>query len=82
VNYARRTAAKLIILVPPTPSSEDAVHQMTIAAQRIEWTPWFPLILPLFQLGIYQPDELHLNSEGAQLFTSAFGSFPSADRGS
>jgi len=67
--------AKLIILVPPTPSSEDAVHQMTIAAQRIRVDTLVPIDPAALSARYYQPDELHLNSEGAQLFTSALAAF-------
>jgi lysophospholipase L1-like esterase len=67
--------AKLIILVPPTPSSEDAVHQMAIAAQRTRVDTLIPLDPAALSARYYQPDELHLNSEGAQLFTSALAAF-------
>ena len=67
--------AKLIILVPPTPSSEDAVRQMTIAAQRARVDSLVPIDPDTLSARYYQPDELHLNSEGAQLFTSALATF-------
>ncbi len=67
--------AKLIILVPPTPSSEDAVHQMTIAAQRTRVDTLVPIDPAALSAKYYQSDELHLNSEGAQLFTSALAAF-------
>jgi hypothetical protein len=62
--------AKLILLVPPTLSSEVAVREMTAAAQKAgveTLVPIDPMALPA---KYYQPDELHLNSEGAALFTS------------
>jgi lysophospholipase L1-like esterase len=67
--------AKLIILVPPTPSSEDAVHQMAIAAQRTRVDTLVPIDPAALSARYYQPDELHLNSAGAQLFTSALAAF-------
>jgi lysophospholipase L1-like esterase len=67
--------AKLIILVPPTPSSEDAVREMTIAAQRARVETLVPIDPAALSTRYYQPDELHLNSEGAQLFTSALATF-------
>src|SRR5882762_3425658 len=67
--------AKLIILVPPTPSSEDAVRQMTIASQRAGVDTLVPIDPTALSAKYYQSDELHLNSEGAQLFTSALATF-------
>jgi len=67
--------AKLIILVPPTPSSEDAVREMTLAAQKARVETLVPIGPAALSPRYYQPDELHLNSEGAQLFTSALATF-------
>jgi len=67
--------AKLIILVPPTPSSEDAVRQMTIAAQNTGVDTLVPIDPTALSAKYYQPDELHLNPEGAALFTSALATF-------
>jgi len=67
--------AKLIILVPPTPSSEDAVRQMTIASQKAGVDTLVPIDPTALSAKYYQPDELHLNSEGAELFTSAIAAF-------
>jgi lysophospholipase L1-like esterase len=67
--------AKLIVLVPPTPSSEDAVHEMTIAAQRAGVETLVPIDPAALSDRYYQPDDLHLNSEGARLFTSALATF-------
>jgi hypothetical protein len=74
-NLCETYGAKLIILVPPTPSSEDAVHQMTLAAQKAGVDSLVPLDPGALSARYYQPDELHLNSEGAQLFTSALATF-------
>jgi hypothetical protein len=63
--------AKLIILVPPTPSSESAVRQMAIASQKAGVQTFVPIDPGALSARFYQPDALHLNSEGAALFTSA-----------
>jgi hypothetical protein len=63
--------AKLIILVPPTPSSQDAVRQMTIASQKAGVDTLVPIDPTALPAKYYQPDDLHLNSEGAALFTAA-----------
>jgi lysophospholipase L1-like esterase len=67
--------AKLILLVPPTPSSEAAVKEMTIASQNAGVAALVPIAPTALSAKYYQPDELHLNSEGAQLFTSALAEF-------
>ncbi len=67
--------AKLIILVPPTPSSEDAVRQMTLASRTAGVDTLVPIDPTALSAKYYQSDELHLNSEGAQLFTSALATF-------
>ena len=63
--------AKLIILVPPTPSSEIADRQMAIASQEAGVQTIVPIDPGALSARFYQPDALHLNSEGAVLFTSA-----------
>ncbi len=63
--------AKLIILVPPTPSSDNAVRQMAIASQKVGVQTFVPIDPGALSSRFYQPDALHLNSEGAALFTSA-----------
>jgi hypothetical protein len=67
--------AKLIILVPPTPSSVDAVRQMTLASRKAGVDTLVPIDPTALSVKYYQSDELHLNSEGAQLFTSALATF-------
>lgn len=67
--------AKLIILVPPTPASEDAVRQMTLASQRegVELlVPVDPAALPTHY---YLSDEIHLNPEGEEIFTVALATY-------
>jgi lysophospholipase L1-like esterase len=62
--------AKLILLVPPTLSSEAAVREMTAAAQKVGVETLVPIDPMALSAKYYQADELHLNSEGAALFTS------------
>jgi hypothetical protein len=63
--------AKLILLVPPTLSSESAVSQMAVAAHEIGVDISVPIDPAALSAKFYQPDGMHLNSEGAALFTSA-----------
>ncbi len=63
--------ARLILLVPPTPSSENAVHQLTIASQRAGVDTLVPIDPTALSAKYYLSDELHLNSEGAARFTAA-----------
>jgi hypothetical protein len=67
--------AKPIILVPPTPSSEDAVHQMTLASRRVGVETLVPVDPAVLSAHYYQPDEIHLNSEGAAIFTMALATY-------
>jgi lysophospholipase L1-like esterase len=67
--------AKLILLVPPTPSSEGAVRQMTIASQTAGVDTLVPIDPTALPAKYYLSDELHLNSEGAALFTTALAEF-------
>jgi len=67
--------AKLIILVPPTLSSEYTVRQMTIASRKAGVDTLVPIDPTALSVKYYQSDELHLNSEGARLFTSALATF-------
>jgi hypothetical protein len=67
--------AKPIILVPPTPSSEDAVHQMTLASRSVGVETLVPVDPAVLSAHYYQPDEIHLNSEGAAIFTMALATY-------
>ncbi len=67
--------AKLIILVPPTPSSEDGVRELIIASQKAGVDTLVPIDPTALSAKYYEPDELHLNPEGAALFTSALATF-------
>ena len=63
--------ARLILLMPPTPSSADAVRQLTSVTASVGVQMLVPLDPANLPPRYYQSDELHLNSEGAALFTSA-----------
>jgi hypothetical protein len=63
--------AKLILLVPPTLSSESAVSQMADAAQKAGVDVSVPVDPAALSAKFYQRDGMHLNNEGAALFTSA-----------
>jgi hypothetical protein len=63
--------AKLILLVPPTLSSESAVSQMTYAAHTAGVDVLVPIDPAALSAKFYQRDGMHLNSDGAVLFTSA-----------
>jgi hypothetical protein len=63
--------AKLIILIPPTLSSESAVGQMTFDAHTVGVGISVPIDPAALSAKYYESDGLHLNSEGAALFTSA-----------
>jgi len=63
--------AKLIILVPPTPSSESADRRMAVASNKVGLDTLVPLDPTAVPARFYQPDATHLNSEGQELFTSA-----------
>ena len=63
--------AKLIVLIPPTPTSADAVRRLTSLTARLGVQVLVPLDPANLSSRYYRADELHLNSEGAALFTSA-----------
>jgi hypothetical protein len=63
--------AKLIILVPPTPSSESVARRMAIASNKVGVETLIPLDPTAVPASFYQSDAIHLNSEGEALFTSA-----------
>jgi hypothetical protein len=61
----------MILLIPPTPSSESAVRQMAIASQKVGVEALVPIDPMALSARFYQPDAVHLNPEGAGRFTSA-----------
>lgn len=67
--------ARLILLVPPTPYSENAVREMTEASRKAGVATMVPIEPDALPVKFYQSDQLHLNAEGAALFTSALATF-------
>jgi len=63
--------ARLILLVPPTLDSENAVNQMAAAAQAAGVDVSVPIDPAMLSAKFYQSDGMHLNRDGAVLFTSA-----------
>jgi hypothetical protein len=63
--------AKLILLVPPTLDSESAVNQMSYVARVVGVGVSVPIDPAALPSKYYQPDGMHLNREGAVLFTLA-----------
>jgi len=63
--------AKLIVLVPPTLSSESAVGQMIGAARTASVDISVPVNPAALSARCYREDGMHLNPEGAVIFTSA-----------
>jgi hypothetical protein len=63
--------AKLILLVPPTLASEGAVNKMAYAAHTAGVDISVPIDPEALSARFYQRDGMHLNSEGALIFTSA-----------
>jgi len=63
--------AKLIVLLPPTLSSEKAVSEMVDAGRSAGVDISVPIDPAILSVKYYQRDGMHLNSDGAVLFTSA-----------
>jgi hypothetical protein len=63
--------AKLILLVPPTLSAETAISGMAYAAHKAGVEVSVPVDPAALSANFYQRDGMHLNSQGAVVFTSA-----------
>ncbi|HET6931597.1 MAG TPA: hypothetical protein VFI45_14825, partial [Candidatus Acidoferrum sp.] len=63
--------ARLILLVPPTLDSGNAINEMTAAAQAAGVEVSVPIDPAMLSAKFYQPDGMHLNRDGAVIFTSA-----------
>src|ERR1700721_36930 len=61
--------ARLILVVPPTLNSEDAVRRMAAAAQAAGVEVSVPVDPAALSAKFYQPDGMHLNRDGAAIFT-------------
>jgi hypothetical protein len=62
---------KFILLVPPTLSSKSAVDEMAEAAHTAGVNVSVPIDPTALSAKFYEPDGMHLNSNGAVLFTAA-----------
>src|SRR5258708_30711154 len=62
--------AKLILLVPPTLDSGNAISQMTAAARTAGVDVSVPIDPAALSAKFYQPVGMHLNRDGAVVFTS------------
>lgn len=63
--------AKLILLLPPTLSSESAINQMVYDSHLVGVDVSVPINPTTLSEKFYEPDGMHLNPDGAVLFTSA-----------
>jgi hypothetical protein len=63
--------AKLILLVPPTLSAESAIGEMAYAAHKAGVDVSVPIDPAALSANFYQRDGVHLNTQGAVVFTSA-----------
>jgi len=63
--------AKMILVIPPSPSSESSVKEMAATAEEAGVKALVPIDPRALSAGFYQVDRIHLNSEGALRFTSA-----------
>jgi len=66
--------ATLILLIPPTLSSEKAAHQMVMASEKAGVQALLPIDPTELTASFYEPDTVHLNPEGTVRFTSALAS--------
>jgi len=67
--------AKLILLIPPTPASDSFARQMVTASRKVGVETLVPVDPGVLSTKYYQSDETHLNSEGAEIFTSALATY-------
>jgi hypothetical protein len=63
--------ARLVLLVPPTPSSQGAVQGIAEAARKAGVAALVPIDPTALAMTYYKPDAIHLNSGGAAVFTEA-----------
>jgi len=63
--------AKMVMLAPPTPSSEDTIRKLLSISRQLGVTTLVPIDPATLSARHYESDAFHLNSEGATLFTLA-----------
>ncbi len=74
-ELCERHGAKLILLIPPTPASDSFARQMITASRKVGVETLVPVDPSVLSTKYYQSDETHLNSEGAEIFTSALATY-------
>src|SRR5207245_9730378 len=67
--------AKLILLIPPTPSAGGVARQMAATSRKVGVETLVPIDPGVLSTRYYESDETHLNSVGAALFTSALATY-------
>jgi len=70
-DLCEQHGAKLIVLLPPTLSPEKAVGEMVAAGRSAGVDISVPIDPATLSAKYYQRDGMHLNSDGAVLFTAA-----------
>jgi hypothetical protein len=70
-DLCEENGAKLILLVPPTLASEGAVNQMMSTARAANVDVSVPVDPAALSARFYLQDGMHLNHEGADVFTAA-----------
>ncbi|HKV60708.1 MAG TPA: hypothetical protein VJO16_02250 [Candidatus Acidoferrum sp.] len=63
--------ARLVLLIPPAPSSENAIARLTLDANNAGVATLVPVNPRTLPLNFYLADRIHLNPQGAEVFTSA-----------
>lgn len=71
LELCESNGAKLILLLPPTLSSEGAINQMVYDSHLVGVDVSVPINPTTLSERFYEPDGMHLNPDGALLFTSA-----------
>lgn len=63
--------ARLVLLIPPAPSSGNVIARLTLDANKAGIATLVPVNPKSLPLKFYLADRIHLNPEGAEVFTSA-----------
>jgi hypothetical protein len=70
-EVCQRHGATLVLVIPPTPSSANAVRRMAMASEKVGVKALVPIDPTTLAPSFYQMDAIHLNPNGAVRFTSA-----------
>ncbi len=70
-DLCNQYGARVVMLVPPTPSSQDAVRKLVSVSLQFGVPTLVPIDATTLTPRHYEADALHLNAEGAALFTQA-----------